>query len=93
MALYDELERDGIACEMQRAGVLFLFRSESAMRHALEGLTIRAPQPLQGAALRELEPAVSNAAAAGFLVKEDRHLRPESLMAGLTTWLTSQGVE
>ena len=93
MALYDELERDGIACEMQRAGVLFLFRSESAMRHALEGLTIQAPQPLQGAALRELEPAVSNAAAAGFLVKEDRHLRPESLMAGLTTWLTSQGVE
>lgn len=99
MALYDELERDGIECEMERAGVLFLFLSESAMRHALEDLSgldqlgYQPPQPLLGDEIRELEPALSGEVAAGFWVEEERHLRPETLTAGLVKWLAEQGVE
>lgn len=65
MALYDELERDGIECEMERAGVLFLFLSESAMRHALDDLSgldqlgYQPPQPLLEDEIRQLEPALS----------------------------------
>ncbi len=99
MALYDALEKDGVEFEMERAGVLFLFLSEAAMRHALNDLTdpdqlgYRLPKPLSGDEIRRLEPAISDAVAAGFHVEEDRHLRPEAFTSGLVRWLTERGVE
>src|SRR5207245_845179 len=53
----------------------------------------RMPRPLDGDELRHGEPALSDAVVAGFLVEEERHVRPETLCAGLLRRLTELGVE
>jgi D-amino-acid dehydrogenase len=97
MPLYDSLEADGIDCEMERAGLLFLFLTESAMYKHLEEIVspddVSPPNPLSGEELRRIEPAVSKQVVAGFFVKGERHLRPESLNTGLLNWLLREQVK
>jgi D-amino-acid dehydrogenase len=98
-ALYDELAAAGVEFELHKAGVLFAFKSQEKLEHDLqrmEKLTtfgFGAPEPVYGDDLRELEPALADDITGGFLMREERHVRPDSLVAGLVRYLTGCGVE
>jgi D-amino-acid dehydrogenase len=99
MALFDELQSDGVRFQMRRDGLLYAGLSLQAAAHALQEVRLlerfgyRRPELLDGPALRRLEPGLSHAVAGGFLVPEERHVRPETLTSGLADWLTERGVE
>lgn len=99
MPLFDELLADGVPLELHRQGLLFAGLSREVVdRHCddlafLERIGYRRPRPLTGGELRDIEPALSDAVAAGFLVPEERHVRPETLASGLAGWLRGRGVE
>jgi D-amino-acid dehydrogenase len=98
-ALYDELAAAGVAFEQHRVGVLFAFMSPAHLEHDLrrmEKLTaygFGAPQPFFGNDLRTLEPALADAITGGFLMREERHVRPDSVINGLVRYLFDHGVE
>lgn len=97
MPLFDALAADGVAFEMSRDGVLFLLRSEAAARAEYDELAAVArfgvPEPrwLDRADLRDEEPLASDEVVAGVLAPEERHVRPESLTAGLAARLRELG--
>jgi D-amino-acid dehydrogenase len=99
MQAFDAWVADGVDFEMHRAGILWAFldarRAEGALRALapLEALGGRIPQPMDGPALRAIEPGLAPAVRAGFVVDGERHVRPESLMEGLVRRLTTLGVE
>jgi D-amino-acid dehydrogenase len=99
MTQYDALARDGVAFEMHRLGVLFVFLHAASAHHLLEDLEHLAPygygRPavLSHKDLRDLEPALGPEVSAGYLVERERHLRPESLLEGLRRRLQALGVD
>jgi len=99
LSAFDELERDGVEFELHRSGMLRVFLDERPMRQALAEFGhyreygYRMPAPVRGANLRRLEPALSEAVTAGFVVEEEFHVRPESLVAGYADRLRQMGVE
>jgi D-amino-acid dehydrogenase len=99
LSAFDELERDGFQFELHRSGMLCVFLDE---RHMVEALAqfghyrnygYRMPTAVGGSDLRRLEPALSGAVTAGFLVEEEFHIRPETLVAGYVERLRQMGVE
>ena len=98
MDLYDELERAGVAFEQHRQGILFAYRSPTELEHDLRALEpLRAfgldlPLPLWGDAVRALDPALADTVCGGYWIAGERHVRPESLTAGLVEFLTARGV-
>jgi D-amino-acid dehydrogenase len=94
LELYDGLEADGVAFEHARAGLLALFRSQRALaeeraqlqRHGLGPL-----EPVTAAHLAELQPGLPPTFAGGLLFPAERHVRPESLCAGLAQALARAG--
>lgn len=96
---FSELERDGVQFELHRSGLLCVFHDESYMERARAEFThyrdygYQVPTPLSGADLRRLEPALSDAVTAGFMVEEEFHTRPETLVAGYLKSLREMGVE
>jgi D-amino-acid dehydrogenase len=99
MESFDALAADGVRFEMHSAGLLFVFLREAAMRAMLHetgaGSTGHGTEPriFTGKELREFEPSVSDAVTTGMWIEQERHVRPESLCAGLVQWLTTHGVE
>ena len=100
MDLYDDLAADGVQFDMGSEGLLFAHRTTGGARHEIEALAplgehgYAIPEaPITGDALRDLEPALSEHVAAGVLVKEERHVDPGSLLAGLAARLREMGVE
>lgn len=99
MDLFDGLRADGVDFEMHRDGILFAYEALSEMEHDLEGVEqLRAigyerPEQLVGDAVRECEPALSDGIAGGYLIGNERHVRPETLTAGLVARLTASAVE
>lgn len=99
MPLFDQWQAQGIDFEMHRAGLLFLGLSRDSVAHAaedvagLERFGYQRPAILTGSEVRDLEPGLSSDVAGGFLVEEERHVRPETLSAGLASRLTSGGAE
>jgi D-amino-acid dehydrogenase len=95
MESFDSLVADGVSVEMHRDGLLFVFLSESEMRHVLDQLRSAgtAAEAITGAELHRLEPGLSNAVVAGVWVSGERHLRPESLCQGLLARIKAMGVE
>jgi len=99
MPLFDRWKADGIEFEMHHAGLLFLGLSREAVEHTaveveqLERFGYRRPSIMSGNEVRELEPGLTDAVAGGFLVEEERHVRPETLSAGLVARLQSEGIE
>ena len=99
MDLFDTLRDDGVAFEMHRDGILFAYESLWEMERDLAGVerlrTIGYERPvaLVGDAVREREPALSDRVAGGYLIDNERHLRPETLTAGLVERLTASAVE
>jgi D-amino-acid dehydrogenase len=98
MALFDELRADGVDFEMHRRGLLYLGLSRESVAHAahevqqLGQIGYLLPDILSADEVRDLEPAVSRAVAGGFLLPDERHVRPESLTAGLVRALTEHDV-
>ena len=77
-ALYDELESAGVAAGLERSGYLICCSSAEtaascwAAYDAMPAVVGRPGPVLEGAALRELEPALSPKAGAGFLHIDER---------------------
>jgi D-amino-acid dehydrogenase len=97
---FDELRAAGIEFEMNSRGLLIVGRTFSAVDEVVDKVDrLRAvgyDQPAElvsGDALRRLEPAVSDAVAAGLHLKGERSVRPEELTAGLANYLTRSGAE
>lgn len=98
--LYDRLVAEGVDIEMRRGGMLFAARTVEAARRSLEkmrplaeyGYTL--PDDVTtGEDLRAIEPAISGAVRAGFLVSEDRTVDPRQLLTALASALRRMGVE
>ncbi|MEX1157420.1 MAG: FAD-dependent oxidoreductase, partial [Thermomicrobiales bacterium] len=99
MPLFDQWKVDGVEFEMHHSGLLFLGLSRETVEHAageverLERFGYRRPSILDGNAVRDLEPGLTEHVAGGFLIEDERHVRPESLSAGLVQRLTDSGGE
>jgi len=94
---FDLLRREGVEFEMHADGLLYLVHDESGLEPWLRAYEELAELgfdgdvvPLAGAELHDLEPAVDGAAA-GLLARRERHVRPESLTAGLVRDLERRG--
>jgi D-amino-acid dehydrogenase len=68
-----------------------LNRRTMALFAVMQRLGFRPPRPLSGDEARDLEP-LSSAVAAGLLMEHERHVRPESVAAGLAKRLAALGV-
>ncbi len=96
MGALDALASDGVQFEMHKSGLLFVFLREPAMRRVLADASTAAPDTphvLLGEELRRFEPSLSSAVAAGFWIEGERHVRPESLCAGLLARICEMGVD
>lgn len=93
MPLYDALRQDGLDFEMHHAGLLFVFLTESGLRHGLDDLALmqpygyRQPAVLRRTELRELEPSLTPDVVGGYLVEEERHVRADTVTAALVARL------
>lgn len=98
-AAFDRLVREGVSFELHRDGLLFVFQSEAKLAETLRELEHQrefgyaTPARLDGAAVRRLEPAISDRVCGGFFVSEERHVRPETLCAGYVAKLRELDVE
>ncbi len=86
--LYQDLvTNEGLACEWETRGLLFVFQSAAGMAHYGETNNLLTREfgvpakPFVGAALNELEPALKPGLGGGWLYEGDAHLRPDRLMA------------
>jgi D-amino-acid dehydrogenase len=99
MALYDALQANGVDFEMHRRGLLFLFLSEASMDHHAEDLALmqahgyQPPRALTAAEVRDLEQQVTPEVIGGLCLQDERHVRPETLAAGLASRLSQMDVE
>jgi len=97
--LFDAIRADGVDFEMHESGLLCAFMTRSGYERTLasfqaidevHGLEIH---ELKGASLMVKEPALSDDVVGGILIVGERHVRPETLNAGLVDWLIRSGVE
>jgi D-amino-acid dehydrogenase len=99
MERYDALAAAGVDFEMHKDGLLFAVANPQALDHILADLEImqpygyEPPRVMQGKELHDFEPNLSSAITRGAWVREERHVRPETLSAGLAQWLTEHGAE
>ena len=99
MERYDELADGGVNFEYSRAGVLMVFRdSDKAAAISLTSFCAAAAgaascTELSEAELYEREPMLRPGFRFGLLVGDERHVRPESLTAGLGAALREGGAE
>ena len=97
-ALYDGLVQDGLDCEWEARGLLFVFHSRNAMDHyAATDQLLRTEfgmdaQRFDGEAVRDLEPSLRPGLGGGWLYDTDAHLRPDRLMRSWRDRLESRGV-
>ena len=99
-SLYDELLSSTLTdVEWEPLGLLFVFRSPSAMEHYAETDRLMrndfgvGAERYDGRTLAELEPALKPDSAGAWHYKTDGHLRPDKLMAAWRRTLVSEGVE
>src|SRR5690242_10074387 len=100
LELYDGLAADGVDFEMHADGLLFLFLSDAALEEELVVLDELRREgyrgdvvPLTRAQAQELEPALGDRIAGAIHAPAERHVRPETLMAGLAAALRARGAE
>jgi D-amino-acid dehydrogenase len=96
--LYDELEGAGLDAGMTSRGLLHVFARRTSAERSLASAAAMRPYGydvpdslLTGARLRELEPTLSLRAQAGYLIKEERHIDPARLTAGLAELARKSG--
>lgn len=99
MTLYEVMKVAGVEFEMHQDGLLFAYKNPATMDHdrkALEGMSAfgyKMPDPMDGNAVREFEPALAASVRAGYWIRQERSVRPDSFVDGLRAWLTKRGVE
>jgi len=98
--LYEQLrESVPLDCQWQQRGLLFAYRSEAAWdAYADTDRLLRdhfdePARRLDGAALRQFEPALRDGLAGGWYYEEDAHLRPEELLSCWRRALEARGVQ
>jgi D-amino-acid dehydrogenase len=96
-ACFDLLRGEGVEFEMHTDGLLYLVRDEAALEpwvRAYDDLVALGfdgqIEPLSAAQVRDLEPAVGGVAA-GLLARRERHVRPDTVTAGLAADLIRRG--
>ena len=99
MRLYEQLiEREGIDCEWERAGLLFVYRSGSGFQQynaVNELMSAKFDEParrLSSAELSEFEPTLRDGMAGGWYYEHDAHLRPDRLVDSWRSLLEKRGV-
>jgi D-amino-acid dehydrogenase len=97
--LYPEIiEKEGLDCEWETRGMLFVFQTHSAFEHyeqtdrLLRGEFGMPAQRIDGAALAEMEPALKPGLAGAWYYESDAHLRPDRLMSSWRIALERLGV-
>jgi D-amino-acid dehydrogenase len=99
MACFDALQTGGVEFEMHRTGLLYVFLSDAGQARHLDDLArlpshgYAPPQELSRAEVRQLEPGLSQAVIGGLLLEWERHVRPETLAAGLADRLAGMGAQ
>jgi D-amino-acid dehydrogenase len=99
LELYDMLRADGVAFEEHRVGVLYAFDSRAELEHEYAHLAplrrfgYEIPPILDGDQMRNLEPTLRDEVAGGYWFAQERHVRPDDLVAGLVAWLRAAGVD
>jgi D-amino-acid dehydrogenase len=99
LAEFDAYASEGVEFESHATGMLIVARDRKGLswftrlfdelvRAGFEGTM----EELDGSAARELEPALSDAVGCALHTSVDRHVRPESLTAGLAASLRARGV-
>ena len=83
---------------MHEAGLLFCFLDPSKRQHLLEDLELVAslgydPVTLEASDINYVEPAVTSDVRAGILLRQERQVRPETLVTGLTKSLLNEGAD
>ncbi len=96
--LFDRISADSVRFEMRRTGLVFAFLNQRGAESELANMEWLRDQgydlpnsALSGAALRELEPALSMNVHGGFLVEPERHVDPGSFATGLAVRLREMG--
>lgn len=91
------LKDDGLDCEWERQGLLFVYASKEALdayaptdRLLTDSFGCPARR-LDGPGLSALEPAVRDGLAGAWYYEDDAHLRPDRLLAAWRSWLVDRG--
>ncbi len=99
MELYTDLaERQGLACEWQKKGLLFVYRDRNACEKYAETDRLmtehfrEAARRIAGDELCRMEPALNPGLAGGWYYEHDAHVRPDVLLASWRKRLEEQGV-
>jgi D-amino-acid dehydrogenase len=98
-ALYDALRAGGVEYEEHQDGLLFAYRSAETLERdfaALEPIRsfgFEMTPILSSGALRDLEPALSEAVTGGYWLPQERTVRPDTLVQGLRAALQHHDVE
>jgi D-amino-acid dehydrogenase len=96
--LYDDLVRDGLDCEWEARGLLFVFHGRREMdRYAATDELLRKEfgvpaRPFFGDEVCVLEPALKTGLGGAWLYETDAHLRPDRLMRSWRTAIEAKGV-
>lgn len=100
LAAYDSLRDAGVEFEMHADGLLFVAHTEHELDAELSALRDQQAlgfsgrvETLAGAEARALEPALADGVIGGILAADERHVRPETLTAGLAAQLRAHGSE
>jgi D-amino-acid dehydrogenase len=95
LGLFDGMRDAGVQFEMHGGGLIFLCLGEGPLAGAaarFDALGYDGEiERVEGAALRRLEPAVSDAVHGGLHIKPERVVRPETLTNGLVDALKKMG--
>lgn len=96
MALFKQLEADGVTVGLRQAPYLNVYSSravaESRRHYKLNTYPAEFGEILPGDELRRIEPVLSDAVQAGFLTYGQAHLDPNTYIASLSQWLRRNGV-
>jgi D-amino-acid dehydrogenase len=98
LELYDRLRADGVEFEMHTGGIVMACLTQEAADHEAEvfeelrhaGFSGDVAE-LDGDGLRAVEPALSDAVLAGFHIRDERFVRPDTLTRGLVDALVRDG--
>ena len=98
LTAFDALRDAGVDFEMHSDGLLFVARTEEGLAAELSALHDQRAvgfaggiELLDGAAVREFEPTLRDDVVGGIFAADERHVRPETLTAGLVAYLRAHG--
>jgi D-amino-acid dehydrogenase len=96
--LTDQWQAAGVQFELHKQGMIYAAQDEASAAAALADLQpmrefgYQLPEGLMtGTELHEFEPALSDVVKAGFYIAEHWHVRSDSLISGLASWLRERG--